>query len=223
MPIQNNTVNQWCSVCKAGSFSLSAQRSDGCISCMCMGISSECSSALFAEQSDYSPVTFVNETSTYVATASGEEANEYIIASVNVDGRLMIQSQILPNTSVFWKDPSLQGNLLTFYGGVIRFSVNWITINSSTLGMLTNPKAILVDGKNRSFHFELSHSVSPNVTSALQFTIAANPSCVLIANDSRSGCSREDLLTALTDVQSVLLPASYHTSAHFSRYANDVT
>lgn len=220
MPAQNNTENQWCSVCKAGSFSLSAERSDGCIPCVCMGISSECTRALFTEQSDYSQITYANQSLIYVATASGEKADGYDIASVNVDGKLMVQCQVSPNMSVFWKDPSLQGNLLTFYGSTVYFSVNWIKINADASGTPITPKAILIDGRNRTFQFELSHSVSPNMTSALQFTITATISCVLIANNSKSSCSREDLLIALTDVQSVLLPASYHTSAHLSRYVS---
>lgn len=216
--IQNNTENQWCSVCKAGSFSLSAEHPDGCIPCTCMGISKECTRALFAELRDQLPVPIANQSLIYLATTSGVKADGCNVSFVNVNNISMIQCQLLPNTSVYWKDPSLYGNLLTFYGSTVYFTVNWIAINASDSGWPINPRAILIGRRARSFHFETSQLVLPNVTSSLKFTIAASAACELVTNFSRSRCSREDLLMALTDVQAVLIPASYYTSAHTSRY-----
>lgn len=46
-PLQMNVEGSSCSNCKSGTFYLSPDNKDGCLSCFCMGVTQQCSSSTY--------------------------------------------------------------------------------------------------------------------------------------------------------------------------------
>lgn len=47
MGLQMNVEGPSCSSCKSGTFHLSQENKDGCLSCFCMGVTQQCSSSTY--------------------------------------------------------------------------------------------------------------------------------------------------------------------------------
>lgn len=135
---QANVEGTRCDRCRPGYFGLDQHDPNGCSSCYCSGITTECTEATLslAEVSQYSGW-----------LVSDIRVTETVTPVVDQDtGLLTVADADLDVDSYYWLAPKeYRGNLLTSYGSYLRFATSWVVMRGDTSGKPTaGPDLILI-------------------------------------------------------------------------------
>jgi hypothetical protein len=217
--MQSNTENQWCSACKPNAFTLSTYHVNGCLACNCMGITDRCSPALF-EPLDISTSLFSSQFQpTVTAVDEFDVPLSQLPRVATIDGGRVVEVDVPDNSRVYWRESSLHGNLLKYYGCSIRLTVNWVS--TSTLAgnatWLNETRIVLIGRSNTTVQFRVSLvGLRENMTMLLRANLSVENAVTV--NGVAGRPTRKTMLLTLTNVRRVLLPASFSIETHLSRF-----
>ncbi|XP_043301913.1 basement membrane-specific heparan sulfate proteoglycan core protein isoform X5 [Cervus canadensis] len=199
---KNNVVGRLCNECVAGSFHLSARNPDGCLKCFCMGVSRQCTSSSWRR----AQVLGASEEPTRFSLtnpAGTHNASEGI--SSPSPGELVFSSfHSLPPGPYFWSLPSrFLGDKVTSYGGELRFTVTQRPQPGSA--PLHGQPLVVLQGNN----IVLEHHTSQEPSSGQPSTFTVPFWEQAWKRPDGQPATREHLLMALADVDTLLIQASY--------------
>ncbi|XP_043765072.1 basement membrane-specific heparan sulfate proteoglycan core protein isoform X5 [Cervus elaphus] len=199
---KNNVVGHLCNECVAGSFHLSARNPDGCLKCFCMGVSRQCTSSSWRR----AQVLGASEEPTRfsLTNPAGTHNTSEGISSPS-PGELVFSSfHSLPPGPYFWSLPSrFLGDKVTSYGGELRFTVTQRPQPGSA--PLHGQPLVVLQGNN----IVLEHHTSQEPSSGQPSTFTVPFWEQAWKRPDGQPATREHLLMALADVDTLLIQASY--------------
>lgn len=204
-----NVVGLRCDECRPGTFGLSETNEFGCRECFCSGTTTSCAAGTLFR--DEIPLFLVEEQNRFALTdreGNNEQPDEFErnIVENEISYRFTDDSSIF-----FWNLPErFTGNLILSYGGNLK-----ITQNTDGTGRFVEDHDVIIKGGGLTLFYtrpnydEITYSV-PLIESHWQ-------------TQNRNGprpASRSDLLTALANVQSILVRASLRSYTTESRISD---
>lgn len=184
-----------------------------------MGITNICQSAITFFQQTTPVVPLFNASlipQITVVTAALLPLGNNVARQV-IDNVELAETQVLAAQVVYWQAPSLSGNLLQYYEGMVSFVISWTSIAGVVPS--TNPKLLLIGRDNIPFYFAFPiASIPPNNLTNVNVVLSLEN--VFAAGQTTA--TRAQLLIALSRVQAVLIPANYAPQDHVSRYLRDL-
>lgn len=131
-----------------------------------------------------------------------------------IDGTQMAEVLLQGSQAAYWQAPSLTGDLLKYYEAKISFLAHWVSSDPGAMP-LSNVRLLII-GRNR-VQVPFAMSV-PNVQKNTMTSIDVVLSLENVIAAGQISFTRGQLLVALTQVQAVLIPATFTTPSHASRY-----
>ncbi|KAI4587988.1 hypothetical protein MJG53_002396 [Ovis ammon polii x Ovis aries] len=199
---KNNVVGRLCNECVAGSFHLSARNPDGCLKCFCMGVSRQCTSSswrraqVLGASEEPTRFSLTNPTGTHNVSEgiSSPSPGELVFSSFHS----------LPPGPYFWSlPPRFLGDKVTSYGGELRFTVTQRPQPGSA--PLHGQPLVVLQGNN----IILEHHTSQEPSSGQPSTFTVPFWEQAWQRPDGQPATREHLLMALADIDSLLVQASH--------------
>uniref|UniRef100_A0A7N8XAL3 Heparan sulfate proteoglycan 2 n=1 Tax=Mastacembelus armatus TaxID=205130 RepID=A0A7N8XAL3_9TELE len=135
--LQMNVEGPSCSSCKSGTFHLSQDNKDGCLSCFCMGVIQQCSSSTYYRDlvsSVFSPGNFQG-----LALVNRQRTNRIstgFTVEVSTEGTQLSYSNFdyLGQEPHYWQLPGVyQGDKVGSYGGKLKYTISYVAGPRGTL------------------------------------------------------------------------------------------
>uniref|UniRef100_A0A3P8UCW4 Heparan sulfate proteoglycan 2 n=1 Tax=Amphiprion percula TaxID=161767 RepID=A0A3P8UCW4_AMPPE len=132
-----NVEGSSCSTCKPGTFHLSQDNKDGCLSCFCMGVTQQCSSSAHYRDlvsSVFSPGNFQG-----FALVNRQRTNRIstgFTVEVSTEGTQLSYSNFdyLGQEPHYWQLPGVyQGDKVGSYGGKLKYTISYVAGPRGTL------------------------------------------------------------------------------------------
>ncbi|XP_068997552.1 basement membrane-specific heparan sulfate proteoglycan core protein isoform X4 [Embiotoca jacksoni] len=132
-----NVESPSCSSCKSGTFHLSQENKDGCLSCFCMGVTQQCSSSTYYRDlvsSVFSPGNFQQ-----FALVNRQRTNRIstgFTVEVSTEGTQLSYSNFdyLGQEPHYWQLPGVyQGDKVGSYGGKLKYTISYVAGPRGTL------------------------------------------------------------------------------------------
>uniref|UniRef100_A0A3P8WN31 Heparan sulfate proteoglycan 2 n=1 Tax=Cynoglossus semilaevis TaxID=244447 RepID=A0A3P8WN31_CYNSE len=132
-----NVEGPSCSSCKSGTFHLSQENKDGCLSCFCMGVTQQCSSSTYYRDlvsSVFTPGNFKG-----FALVNRQRSNRLttgFTVEVSTEGTQLSYSNFdyLGQEPHFWQLPgAYQGDKVGSYGGKLKYTISYVAGSRGTL------------------------------------------------------------------------------------------
>lgn len=179
-----------------------------------MGITKNCRSSSWRYSNEAVEITNANAGSTLSVNANEittvQDAN-----TTQVNGRTEAQINLGENSQNYWSHSSkFTGNLLGIYEGSVSFTVSYTTDDDRAEPL--QAKLIIVGRNQTQFYFKAG---TVPVNAYLDITVGISMENMLM-DDTGNETTRSDLLLGLTDVEMVLIPASYYPYEHKSKYVH---
>ncbi|XP_014221917.2 laminin subunit alpha-1 [Trichogramma pretiosum] len=208
---------EYCDRCKPGYFALARQIDEGCLTCVCSAVSSDCTAA---------KVTYFTQKSSFGWQVTDMNGSRAMVPSLqDEDGWPKFASYEVEYRHPYWLAPKLySGNRLSCYGSNLTFLVRWIVMRGDSSGSATTEPDVILIGKNgmRIAYGEESYDgqeAEINVTlhEAGWYHVHLSPEIVdgvgrFHSSEYRAGpVTRANMLAVLSDVEHLLIRAQYHT------------
>ncbi|KAK2550366.1 Laminin-like protein epi-1 [Acropora cervicornis] len=205
-PCKNNSAGLLCDQCKNGFFYLAGSNPKGCTSCVCMGITENCTSTRqFRKQRD------INLGLWRLAHTDGSDSSYRLFEVYVTDNSTpvkMIAANISANDTLYWKVSRnfSDHSLVDAYGGNLSFKLHFKELWNGTL-RITHPKIVLKGVKNISIEHAFRLGSADQITTT---TVMMKESYWVYTADA-SVVSREDFLLVLAKLQTLLISASFYS------------
>ncbi|XP_046413773.1 laminin subunit alpha-1-like [Neodiprion fabricii] len=210
-----NVAREFCSFCKPGYFALTRENEDGCLPCICSGLTRECSDAR---------LTFGMLSTREGWLVSDMNASRVVFPEIEPEsGSLVFDPSSLDYTP-YWLAPKVYGgNRLTSYGSNITFTVTWIVMRGDSSGKPTiEPDVILIGGNGMQIAYgEERYSGQDAMISVplgergwyhVKEEVRNNIPHRLRKTEYRGDpVTRSQMLRVLADLERVMIRARYHT------------
>eukprot|EP00794_Sanderia_malayensis_P009566 gene9566-10555_t len=204
-PCKANTIGKTCDTCSSTSFYLSALHQTGCLECVCMGITSNCSSS-----QDY---VYKEPLPAHLWKLGHETA---LLGINSMNSTIGSGTQIIPavlstmpthNQPIYWAAPVefTQKSWVGAYGGVLEFSL----LYGTSAGSVQNSQFIIMKGKGITVYHNLTKT-SPNIINVRRIQMTETS----WKYSNGSSISRSLFLLVLAKPEALLITASsYNTSS----------
>ncbi|XP_061544566.1 basement membrane-specific heparan sulfate proteoglycan core protein isoform X9 [Phycodurus eques] len=211
-----NVEDPSCSTCKPGTFHLSQQNKDGCLSCFCMGVTQQCSSSNYYRDlvsSTFSPGNFQG-----FALVNRQRTNRIstgFTVEVSTEGTQLSYSNFdyLGQEPHYWQLPGVfQGDKVGSYGGKLKYTISYVAGPRGTLLEDADVQIIgnditLVAGQRWQRRQHGSRETQ-------QFEVIFTEE--YWRRPDGMPATREHLLMVLADLDDILIRASYNTEMRSS-------
>ncbi|XP_066260113.1 basement membrane-specific heparan sulfate proteoglycan core protein isoform X1 [Euwallacea similis] len=208
-----------CDRCRKGTFGLSADNIEGCEFCFCSGVSTECSqSQLYVEQI---PVQITDDhgfilTDQYFReTIKSDFKTNLAMNEIGYNFRPSIRERM------YWSLPSIfTGNQIKSYGGKLEYMQRYIELPHANYFL---DKDIIITGNNVVIYWTNPIELRPEIVNSVSARI--HPSANwnrLDQNRAPKSASREDILTVLANIDTILIRATPSTDTS-STFLSDIT
>ncbi|CAG7838540.1 unnamed protein product [Allacma fusca] len=205
---KDHATGPLCTECKPNTFHLSSNNLYGCISCFCMGITSQCSSSNWYR---------TQETASFVQASQGftlvDESQRDVIRdgfSIDRDSRELGFKEFsrYPPEIYYWQLPySFLGDKVTSYGGYLNYTVRYIP----PPGGQNSPNSA-ADVEINGNDIRLLYFRKIPVPANRQETISVPLLEQYWQRQDGQMANREHLLMALANLDALLIKATYTTS-----------
>ncbi|XP_033010826.1 laminin subunit alpha-1 [Lacerta agilis] len=217
---KENVIGLHCSECKPGTFALHATNALGCISCFCSGMSELCSEV---EDHVRVPVTLsLQQTVLYVVSHSNLTGTSEGVFSQFPDILMDVKAvrQHLNTEPFYWKLPDqFQGDQLMAYGGKLKYSVAFYALDG--IGTSNLEPQILMKGGRTSKQVIYVEIPAPENGVRQDEEIEMIESAWKYFNSvSDESVSHSDFMSVLSNVEYILIKASYGQGLQQSRISN---
>uniref|UniRef100_A0A674D9M0 Heparan sulfate proteoglycan 2 n=1 Tax=Salmo trutta TaxID=8032 RepID=A0A674D9M0_SALTR len=189
---QMNVEGPACSNCKQGTFHISTDNKDGCLSCFCMGVTQQCSSS--SHYRDQVSSVFVPGNFQGFALVNRQHTNRIstgFTVEVSTDGTQLSYSNFdyLGQEPHYWQLPGVyQGDKVSSYGGKLKYTINYVAGQRGTA--IEDPD--------------------------IQIIVSSLCSKENWRRPDGMPATREHLMMVLADLDDILVRASYYTEMRSS-------
>ncbi|XP_067434354.1 laminin subunit alpha-1 [Thunnus thynnus] len=209
-----------CEECISGWFGLSAESPDGCSQCFCSGLSGDCE-----EQGGLSRVPITLARSPALLTLVSQSNLQGVVSGVYQQNNDILLDTRQLNTSrlagpLYWRLPrQFEGNQLLSYGGLLSYVVTFYAEDGS--GLANREPQVLMRGGTLMNLVIYTDMVAPGNGIRTQHVIRLTEHKWKYFNSvSEKPVSRADFMSVLSNIQYVIIKASYGTRLQQSRISN---
>ncbi|XP_032407316.1 laminin subunit alpha-1 isoform X2 [Xiphophorus hellerii] len=206
-----------CEECVSGWFALSDQNPNGCSDCFCSGFSKDCE-----EQGGLTRVPVGLGPVLSLVSLSSQQS---VVSGVYQQGGDMLLDTRQLNSSgfagpLYWRlPPQTEGNQLMSYGGLLSYIITFYAEDGS--GLSNQEPQVLMRGGTLRKHTIFTDVVAPSNGIVTQHNIRLTEHMWKYFNSvSQRAVTRADFMSVLSNVQDVLIKASYGTELQQSRISN---
>nr|CAD7195790.1 unnamed protein product [Timema douglasi] len=215
---KTNVEGRSCDRCRPGTFALSSENTEGCLECLCSGVTDSCQSSNYYRTQI--PMQIIDSRHGFTLTDSSRNNVVRDGFSLNV-----AQNEIgytFPNSRnqrMFWSlPPAFTGNKVSSYGGSLTVTQHYTARAGAERLYDTD---VVISGNGISLYWTYQGDVAPD--QPLTFTVPLREaSWRRLGQTGPRSASRADLLTVLSNVEAILVRAS-HSSQTLSTYLSDVS
>uniref|UniRef100_A0A4W5P109 Heparan sulfate proteoglycan 2 n=1 Tax=Hucho hucho TaxID=62062 RepID=A0A4W5P109_9TELE len=212
---QMNVEGPACSNCKQGTFHLSTDNKDGCLSCFCMGVTQQCSSSShYRDQvsSVFAPGNFQG-----FALVNRQRTNRIstgFTVEVSTDGAQLSYSNFdyLGQEPHYWQLPvAFQGDKVNSYGGKLKYTISYV---AGQRGTAIEDADVQIIGNDITLVARQLWQRGKGTRESRQFELVFREE-----NWRRPDgmpATREHLMMVLADLDDILVRASYYTEMRSS-------
>ncbi|TRZ02967.1 hypothetical protein DNTS_026215, partial [Danionella cerebrum] len=218
---KENVVGRGCDECKSGTFGLSAENPRGCSSCFCSGVSEECEElgglirVPLRVGSSSSPLRVVSQ-SDLQGTLEGvaHSSEETLLDAAH------LSSQGVLSGPYYWKLPnSYYGNQLLSYGGRLSYCIFFSAL--SGIGLANQEPQVLMRGGALRRLVIYTDAVAPmNEARSTQHIPLTEHKWKYFNSVSDEAVSHSDFLSVLSNLEYIIIKASYGSGLKQSRISN---
>ncbi|KAK9869716.1 hypothetical protein WA026_003454 [Henosepilachna vigintioctopunctata] len=206
---KNNVDGPTCNQCKPLTFHLNADNQFGCISCFCMGVTSQCgSSTWYKDQVSSAFTSSINDFS--IVDIDNRESPITDGIRLNSEGRQILFSSFPSQNVFYWSLPSRYlGNKLTSYGGNLKYTLKYVPLPGGQSSRNSAADVQLISANHIDLLYYAKEQSMPT-NSAQTFVVP-----LLEQYWQRSDgqiADREHLLMALADLKAIYIKATYTTN-----------
>uniref|UniRef100_A0A8C2X678 Laminin, alpha 1 n=1 Tax=Cyclopterus lumpus TaxID=8103 RepID=A0A8C2X678_CYCLU len=205
-----------CEECVSGRFALSAQSPDGCSSCFCSGLSSACEEQGGLQRIARSPA---------LLSLVSQSHLQGVVSGVHQQGGDALLDTRQLNSSrlvgpLYWRlPPRYQGPQLLSYGGLLSYIVTFYAEDGS--GLSNQEPQVLMRGGALRKHVIYTDMLAPsNGIGELHNIRLTEHKWKYFNSVSEKSVSRDDFMSVLSDVEYIIIKASYGTRLQQSRISN---
>ncbi|XP_030612396.1 laminin subunit alpha-1 [Archocentrus centrarchus] len=211
-----------CEECVSGWFSLSAENPDGCLQCFCSGLSQDCE-----EQGGLTrvPMYPANSSTLPFLSLVSQSDLQGAVSGVYRQGSDMLLDTRQLNTSrltgpLYWRlPPQFEGNQLLSYGGLLSYVVTFYAEDGTGLSN-QEPQVLMRGGTLRKLAI-YTDMVAPSNGVMTQHDIKLTEHKWKYFNSvSQKAVSHADFMSILSNIQYIIIKASYGTRLQQSRISN---
>ncbi|KAM9337101.1 laminin subunit alpha-1 [Symphorus nematophorus] len=209
-----------CQECASGSFGLSAQNPDGCSQCFCSGLSRDCE-----EQGGLHRVPITLGLSPALLSLVSQSNLQGVVSGVfQQDGDTLLDIRQV-NTSrlagpLYWRlPPQFEGPQLLSYGGLLSYIVTFYAEDGS--GLTNQEPQVLIRGGTLRKLVIYTDMVAPGNGIRTRHDIRLTEHQWKYFNSvSEKSVSHSDFLSVLSNIEYIIIKASYGTRLQQSRISN---
>ncbi|XP_034337833.2 basement membrane-specific heparan sulfate proteoglycan core protein isoform X5 [Magallana gigas] len=206
-----NVRGQQCRFCKDGYFHLSEENAQGCLSCWCSGVGTQCSSSAFYKDRIY-PNFSGSDTHNFVLTnrrLSNSITDGFVI---NTDRNEILFNQFTgiqrERESLFFSlPPKFRGNKVTSYGGYLSFTLETVVALDGGQTFRDVDIEIITPGQRQRMYYLFDPPSQPYQPESYKIHLVESTFRML---DGTSP-SRETFMSILSNIEAILIRATYHT------------
>ncbi|XP_054478572.1 laminin subunit alpha-1 [Anoplopoma fimbria] len=209
-----------CEECVSGWFSLSAQSPDGCSQCFCSGLGSDCE-----EQGGLQRVPISLSRSPALLSLVSQSNLKGVVSGVHQQGgdslfdtRQLDSSRLVG--PLYWRlPPQFQGPQLLSYGGLLSYVVTFYAEDGSGLSN-QEPQVLMRGGTMRKLVIYTDMVAPSNGMGTLHDIRMTEHKWKYFNSVSEKSVSHADFMSVLSDVEYIIIKASYGTRLQQSRISN---
>ncbi|XP_029979690.1 laminin subunit alpha-1 [Sphaeramia orbicularis] len=210
-----------CEECVSGRFGLSAENPDGCSQCFCSGLSEDCE-----EQEGLTrvPISLSPSPAPLLPLVTQLDLRGVISGVYQQDGHMFVDTRHLNSSRLmgplYWKLPQqFRGNQLLSYGGVLSYTVTFYAEDGS--GLANQEPQVLIRGGTLRKLVIYTDVVAPSNGVMTQHDISLMEHKWKYFNSVlEKPVSHADFMSVLSNVQYIIIKASYGTRLQQSRISN---
>uniref|UniRef100_A0A8C4MQB2 Laminin subunit alpha-1 n=1 Tax=Equus asinus asinus TaxID=83772 RepID=A0A8C4MQB2_EQUAS len=217
---KENVVGLHCSECRAGTYALRADDALGCAPCFCFGLSQLCSEAEGYVRTPvtlrpHQPLLRVVSQSDLRGTTQGVyyQAPDILLDAATV-------RQHVPAEPLYWRLPGqFQGDQLVAYGGKLKYSVAFYSSNGVGTFNL-EPQVLIKGGRTRKQVIYVDAPAPENGVRQEQEVGMKENFWKYFNSVSEKPVTRSDFMSVLSNIEYILIKASYGQGLQQSRISN---
>ncbi|XP_063307614.1 laminin subunit alpha-1 isoform X1 [Pelobates fuscus] len=215
---KDNVVGSYCNECKAGSYALDAKNPLGCSPCFCSGVSSLC-----AELEGYVhiPISLVPDRSLLrVVTVNNLEGTTEGVFSESVD-MLLDAGEVrrhLKSETFYWQlATQFLGDKILAYGGKLKYVVTYYALDDSSD---FEPQLIMKGGRASKLVITMNIPTPANAVRSEIEASMTETNWKYFNSVSEQSVTRSDFMSVLSNIDYILIKASYGYGLQQSRISN---
>ncbi|KAJ8737484.1 hypothetical protein PYW08_000079 [Mythimna loreyi] len=200
---KQNTEGDSCDRCRPGTFGLDSNNPDGCLSCYCSGVTTDCH-----EGNHYTRVPIA-------APVLGENYGGYAISDLNAErvikdnfvpmfqqSELMYTFSFRPEVELYWSLPIFPGNRVLSYGGSLSLRQKF---NSDVYEKSERGTDVVLDGGDISIYWTNPNQFSSGVSYSYQVPLKEDGWYIL---NTVNPATRSNFMSVLRNLKRVLVRAT---------------
>uniref|UniRef100_A0A3B3VSB1 Heparan sulfate proteoglycan 2 n=1 Tax=Poecilia latipinna TaxID=48699 RepID=A0A3B3VSB1_9TELE len=213
---KTNVEGPSCSTCKAGTFHLSQENKDGCLSCFCMGVTQQCFSSTYYRDvvsSVFTPRNF--QGFALVNRQRTSRVSTGFTVEISTEGTQLSYSNFnyLGQGPHFWQLPDVyQGDKVGSYGGKLKYTITYVTGSRGT--ELEDADVQIIGNDITLVARQAWRRNQPGSRERRQFEIIFREEHW--RRPDGMPATREHLMMVLADLDDILIRASYSTEMRSS-------
>uniref|UniRef100_A0AAR2L104 Basement membrane-specific heparan sulfate proteoglycan core protein n=1 Tax=Pygocentrus nattereri TaxID=42514 RepID=A0AAR2L104_PYGNA len=218
---KDNVGGGGCDECKSGTFGLWGQNPAGCSPCFCFGVSSVCEELGGLVRV---PIT-VGREAEHLHVVSQSDLQGTLEGVYNTDGEVLLDVAQLQSASTlagpyYWRLPQrFQGSKLLSYGGELSYSVVFAALDGSGLSNY-EPQILMRGGHLRKLVIYTDMPAPEHGIRTTQRVSLAEHKWKYFNAVSEKAVSHADFMSVLSNVEYIIIKASYGTGLQQSRISN---
>ncbi|XP_033914651.3 laminin subunit alpha-1-like [Acipenser ruthenus] len=215
-----NVVGPGCDECKLGTFALSADDPLGCSPCFCFGVSETCEELGGLVRI---PIILTPDQETLHVVSqsdlSGTLDGVFLQSpDILLDAALVKQS--LHTEPFYWRLPEqFQGNKLLAYGGKLRYTAAFYALEGSGISNF-EPQLLIKGGRTSKLNIYRDVPAPDNGVETSQEIDLKEREWKYFNSVSDQAVSHSDFMSVLSNIQYILIKASYGSDLQQSRISN---